>query len=38
MAKTHPPRVRCRRLASHVLGRVLRRVEADFEARYHYLP
>ena len=32
------PTVRCRHLASHVLGRVLRRVEADFEARYHYRP
>ena len=32
------PAVRCRHLASHVLGRVLRRVEADFEARYHYCP
>ena len=33
----HPSR-RCRHLASHVLGRVLRRVEADFEARYRYRP
>ena len=32
------PGVRCRHLASHVLGRVLRRVEEDFEARYHYRP
>ena len=32
------PSVQCRHLASHVLGRVLRRVEADFEARYHYRP
>ena len=32
------PAVRCRHLASHVLGRVLRRVEADFETRYHYRP
>ena len=32
------PTVRCRHLASHVLGRVLRRVETDFEARYHYRP
>ena len=32
------PEVQCRHLASHVLGRVLRRVEADFEARYHYRP
>ena len=28
------PTVRCRHLASHVLGRVLRRVGADFETRY----
>ena len=32
------PTVRCRHLASHLLGRVLRRVGADFEARYHYRP
>ena len=32
------PAVRCRHLASHVLGRVLRRVERDFEARYRYRP
>ena len=32
------PAVRCRHLASHVLGRVLRRVGEDFEARYHYRP
>ena len=32
------PAVRCRHLASHVLGRVLRRVGADFEARYGYRP
>ncbi len=32
------PAVQCRHLASHVLGRVLRRVGADFEARYHYRP
>ena len=32
------PAVRCAHLASHVLGRVLRRVAADFEARYHYRP
>ena len=32
------PAVRCRHLASHVLGRVLRRVAADFEARYGYRP
>ena len=32
------PAVQCRHLASHVLGRVLRRVEADFEARYGYRP
>ena len=30
--------VQCRHLASHVLGRVLRRVEADFEVRYRYRP
>ena len=32
------PAVRCRHLASQVLGRVLRRVGTDFEARYHYRP
>ena len=32
------PGVRCRHLASHVLGGVLRRLPADFEARYHYRP
>ena len=32
------PAVRCRHLAGHVLGRVLRRVGEDFEARYHYRP
>ena len=32
------PAVRCRHVASHVLGRALRRVETDFEARYHYRP
>ncbi len=32
------PGVRCRNLASHVLGRALRRLEADFECRYHYRP
>ena len=32
------PAVRCRHLASHVLGRVLRRVGAHFEARYGYRP
>ena len=32
------PAVRCRHLASHMLGRVLRRVEEDFEARYRYRP
>ena len=32
------PAVRCRHLASHLLGRVLRRVEADFEARYRCRP
>ena len=30
--------VACRNLASHVLGRVLRRLPADFEARYGYAP
>ena len=32
------PAVRCRHLASHVLGRVLRRVGADFQTRYGYRP
>ena len=32
------PEVQCRNLASHVLGRVLRRLPADFEARYGYAP
>jgi len=32
------PGVRCRDLASHVLGRVLRRLGADFQARYGYRP
>jgi len=32
------PGVHCRYLASHVLGRVLRRLGADFEARYGYRP
>ena len=32
------PGVDCRHLASHVLGRVLRRLGADFEARYGYRP
>ena len=32
------PAVCSRHLASHVLGRVLRRVGEDFEARYHYRP
>ncbi|MCG2601170.1 MAG: IS4 family transposase [Achromobacter sp.] len=32
------PGVHCRHLASHVLGRVLRRLAADFEARYGYRP
>ena len=32
------PAVQCRNLASHVLGRVLRRLAADFEARYGYAP
>lgn len=29
------PSMRCRHLTSHVLGRALRRVGADFEARYY---
>ena len=32
------PGVRCRHLASHALGRVLRRLGADFQARYGYRP
>jgi len=32
------PSVRCRNLASHVLGRCLRRVGSDFETRYGYRP
>ena len=32
------PGVSCRYLASHVLGRVLRRLSADFEARYGFRP
>jgi len=32
------PGVDCRNLASHLLGRVLRRLGADFEARYGYRP
>jgi len=32
------PGVRCHHLASHVLGRVLRRLGADFQARYGYRP
>lgn len=32
------PGVACRHLASHVLGRVLRRLGTDFEARYGYRP
>ena len=32
------PGVQCRNLASHVLGRVLRRLPADFETRYGYAP
>jgi len=32
------PTVRCRHLASQVLGAVLRRLGADFEARYGYRP
>ena len=32
------PGVACRNLASHVLGQLLRRLPADFEARYGYAP
>ena len=32
------PSVRCHNLASRVLGMVLRRIEADFEAQYGYRP
>ncbi len=32
------PSVRCPHLASHVLGRVLRRLPGDFEARYGFRP
>jgi len=32
------PGVHCHHLASHVLGRVLRRLDADFEASYGYRP
>ncbi len=32
------PSVRCPHLASHVLGRILRRVPRDFEARYGFRP
>ena len=32
------PQVECRNLASHVLARLLRRLPADFEARYGYAP
>jgi Domain of unknown function (DUF4338)/Transposase DNA-binding/Transposase DDE domain len=32
------PSVRCHHLASRVLGMVLRRIEADFEAQYGYRP
>ena len=32
------PGVRCANLASHVLGRVLRRLPGDFEARYSFCP
>ena len=32
------PGVVCRNLASHVLGQLLRRLPADFEARYGYAP
>ena len=32
------PSVRCPHLASHVLGRILRRLPADFEGRYGFRP
>ena len=32
------PGIACRNLASHVLGQLLRRLPADFEARYGYAP
>ena len=32
------PSVRCPHLASHVLGRILRRLPGDFEARYGFRP
>ncbi|MDE0222930.1 MAG: IS4 family transposase [Spirochaetaceae bacterium] len=32
------PQVRCPHLASHVLGRILRRLPRDFEARYGFRP
>lgn len=32
------PDVRCRNLASHVLGQLLRRLGADFQARYGFAP
>ena len=32
------PGVECRHLASHILGRVLRRLPTDFEARYGFRP
>ena len=32
------PGVRCKNLASYLLGRVLRRLQADFQARYAYVP
>ena len=32
------PGIQCRNLASRALGRVLRRLAADFEQRYHYAP
>ena len=32
------PGIRCKYLASRALGRVLRRLAADFEERYHYAP
>ncbi len=32
------PGVQCKNLASYVLGRILRRLPADFKARYGYAP
>ena len=32
------PQVQCKHLASHLLGRVLRRLRADWQARYAYAP